>query len=183
MEDKALIVRVLASNDGHAFTTLVRKHQHAIRHFLRRLASGDHAMAEDLAQETFLCAYQKLSSFRAEASFATWLHTIAYRLFLRQAQKAYHFYEETSVDLNLLRATEQAVERDILLERLMGWLSIEERTCLTLSYSAGMSHDEIVTVTNLPLGTVKSHILRAKQKLVRLTSKTPLLAGTGNEPE
>ncbi len=57
---------------------------------------------------------------------------------------------------------------DIMLEQLMRKLSMEERLTLTLSYAAGMSHSEIVTVTCIPLGTVKSHINRAKIKLSRL---------------
>ena len=52
----------------------------------------------------------------------------------------------------------------------MRHLSVPERTCLTLSLSAGMSHQEIVAITDLPLGTVKSHIARGKQKLVDIVS-------------
>ncbi|MAO67731.1 MULTISPECIES: sigma-70 family RNA polymerase sigma factor [Idiomarina] len=93
MNDKALIARVIARGDQHAFATLVRQHQNGVRHFLRRLTAGDHAQADDLAQEVFLRAYKSLKSFRAEASFSSWLHSIAYRSFLNEQRKSHHHNE------------------------------------------------------------------------------------------
>ena len=60
-----------------------------------------------------------------------------------------------------------SVDAEILVQRLMGFVSPEERACLTLAYAAGMSHPEIGKITDLPLGTVKSHIQRGKHKLQR----------------
>ncbi len=59
----------------------------------------------------------------------------------------------------------QAMDAEILLPRLMRLVSPEERACLTLAYAAGMTHPEIVAITGLPLGTVKTHISRGRQKL------------------
>ena len=80
--DSELISRFLAG-DQRAFADLVRRYQSPIRQFLRRLAAGDHALADDMAQETFLKMFTSLASFRGDAGLSTWLHTIAYRSFLR----------------------------------------------------------------------------------------------------
>ena len=66
MEDAPLIARVVANDDRHAFATLVRRHQSAVRGFLLRLCFGDGALADDVAQETFLRAYQRIGTYRSE---------------------------------------------------------------------------------------------------------------------
>src|ERR1035438_5183166 len=71
-----LIARVLAYDDRHAFSELVRQHQSAVRGFLRRLTGGRHALADDLAQETFIEAYRNLGRFHGESAFAAWLFGI-----------------------------------------------------------------------------------------------------------
>ncbi|MGH8444993.1 MAG: sigma-70 family RNA polymerase sigma factor, partial [Solimonas sp.] len=81
--DAVLIARVLAGDDRHAYATLVRRHQSAVRNVLRRLTAGQAALADDLAQETFLQAYRKLAQFRADAAFSTWLHRIATNAWLQ----------------------------------------------------------------------------------------------------
>src|SRR5580765_2681622 len=85
--DAQLIARVLVQDDRHAFGELVRRHQSAVRACLRKLTGGNHALADDLAQETFLLAYRNLKSFRQEAKFSTWLYRIAYNAFLADARK------------------------------------------------------------------------------------------------
>src|SRR5436853_6804078 len=87
VSDAQLIARVLVQDDRHAFGELVRRHQSAVRATLRRLTGGDRALADDLAQETFLLAYRNLRSFRQEAKFSTWLYRIAYNAFLADARK------------------------------------------------------------------------------------------------
>ncbi|MBY6064685.1 sigma-70 family RNA polymerase sigma factor [Pseudidiomarina sediminum] len=165
MDERVLITRVIVNDDQQAFTTLVRYHQQPIRQFLQRLAGGNWALADDLAQQVFLKAYTNLSSFRAEASFSTWLHKIAYHQFLNEIRKAHYQCETPLTEQDARAKANSSVENTILMEQLMTQLSLPERTCLTLAFSAGMSHQEIVNVTELPLGTVKSHINRAKQKL------------------
>jgi len=63
VEDAPLIARVVANDDRHAFATLVRRHQSAVRGFLLRLCCGDGALADDVAQETFLRAYQRIGTY------------------------------------------------------------------------------------------------------------------------
>src|SRR5512140_1976163 len=85
--DAELIARVVVQDDRHAFAELVRRHQSPVRATLRRLTAGDHALADDLAQETFMLAYRNLKSFRQEARFSTWLFRIATNAFLAEARK------------------------------------------------------------------------------------------------
>lgn len=166
VDDNTLIARVISSGDQHAFATLIKKYQGAIRQFLRRLTAGDQATADDVAQEAFLRVYQKLDTFLGQSSFSTWVHKIAYNCFLKYKQKVYHQHEVDGFDLSILEAKVEDIEKDLIIERLMNCLDIAERTCVTLSVSAGMSHQEISTITKFPLGTVKSHINRGKQKLM-----------------
>jgi len=87
ISDAQLIARVVVRDDRHAFGELVRRHQSAVRSPLRRLTNGNAALADDLAQETFLLAYRNLKSFRQDAKFSTWLYRIAYNAFLGDARK------------------------------------------------------------------------------------------------
>lgn len=166
VDDNILIARIISNGDQYAFAILVKKHQGAIRQFLRRLTAGEQATADDIAQEAFLKIYQKIDTFLGQSSFSTWAHKVAYNCFLKYKQKVYHQYEIDGFDFSILEAEIEDIEKDLIIERLMNCLDIAERTCVTLSVSAGMSHQEISTITKFPLGTVKSHINRGKQKLV-----------------
>ena len=75
--DASLIARAMVADDRHAFAELVKRHQSAVRATLRRLTAGNHALADDLAQETFVLAWRNLKSFRQDAKFSTWLYRIA----------------------------------------------------------------------------------------------------------
>ena len=162
-----LIARVLVRDDRHAFAELVKLHQSALRAFLRRLVRGDHAFADDLAQESFIEAYRNLSSFRGDAPFKTWLFGIAYNLF-RQSLRARR-EQPVGPDLALLQTdAESPVPASDLrhdLGEALAELRAEERTALQLCYGEGLSHEEAARVMGCPLGTVKSLVLRAKQRL------------------
>src|SRR5689334_6616190 len=85
--DAELIARAVINDDRHAFSELVRRYQSGVRATLRRLTAGNHALADDLAQETFLLAYRNLRTFRQEARFSTWLYRIATNAFLAYNRK------------------------------------------------------------------------------------------------
>src|SRR5512134_3292288 len=85
--DASLIARALVADDRHAFAELVKRHQSAVRPPLRKLTAGNHALADDLAQETFVLAWRNLKSFRQEAKFSTWLYRIATNCWLADARK------------------------------------------------------------------------------------------------
>jgi len=186
VSDAQLIARVVIQDDRHAFSELVRRHQSAVRATLRRLTSGNHALADDLAQETFMLAYRNLKSFRQEARFSTWLYRIATNAFLADARKRKEellgdgdaeladegpdmpHLDETAGDL----ARGTALKLD--LERALAVLSDGERAAIVQCYHNDLSHEEAAYVLDVPVGTVKTHILRAKQKLkVRLGAWAP----------
>src|SRR6476659_5272439 len=75
--DAHLIARCIVGDDRHAFAELVKRRQSAVRACLRKLTAGNHALADDLAQDTFVLAWRNLKSFRQEARFSTWLYRIA----------------------------------------------------------------------------------------------------------
>ena len=85
--DADLIARVISLEDHNAFGELVRRYQSPVRGFLTRMTRGDSHLADDLAQETFLKAWQKLKTFRGESRFSTWLFGIAYNEFRGQARR------------------------------------------------------------------------------------------------
>ncbi len=87
MTDDTDLVRRAAAGDAAAFGILVRQHQSALSGFLRRLARGNHALADDLAQETFLEAHRKIAQFTGKGSFSSWLYAIAWSRFLMEARK------------------------------------------------------------------------------------------------
>ena len=164
ISDLDLAARVAGSNDQAAFQQLGERHQGAIRGFLRRLLAGDHGTADDLAQETFLLAYRNIAGWKGSGTLSSWLHTIAYRQFLqfrRKHKRQQVMAEPPDAGLD----PRQAVDAEILLPQLMRLVSLEEAACLTLAYATGMTHPEIAEITSLPLGTVKTHISRGRQKL------------------
>ena len=179
ISDAQLIARVLVHDDRHAFGELVRRHQSTVRACLRKLTAGNAALADDLSQETFLLAYRNLQSFRHEAKFSTWLYRIAYNVFLADARKMKELplpdgYENGDVgpftdtpDVPIARQASLKVDMD----RALALLSDAERAAIVQCYHNDLSHEEAAYVLSCPVGTVKTHILRAKQKL-----KTRLLA-------
>ncbi len=177
--DAQLIARVLVNDDRHAFSELVRRYQSGVRATLRRLTAGNHALADDLAQETFLLAYRKLASFRQEARFSTWLYRIATNAFLADARKR---KEELLGDRDgdiaedaddISAGHDEGVAGDhargtnlrLDMERALAVLSEAERAAIVQCYHNDLSHEEAAYVLDCPVGTVKTHILRAKQKL------------------
>jgi RNA polymerase sigma-70 factor (ECF subfamily) len=174
VSDAQLIARVLVEDDRHAFGELVRRHQSVVRATLRRLTGGNHALADDLAQETFLLAYRNLRSFRQEAKFSTWLYRIAYNAFLADARKtkesplpeaASDADEPASYEADDGTPVARSAVLSVDLERAMTRLSEAERAAIVQCYHNDLSHEEAAYVLGCPVGTVKTHILRAKQKL------------------
>ena len=178
LTDAELIARVLVRDDRHAFSELVRRHQSAVRATLRRLTAGNHALADDLAQETFMLAYRNLGSFRQEAKFSTWLYRIATNAYLADARKrkeellgdrdgdvADDDGSDVSDEGSGAPDPARAATLSLDMARAMAVLSDAERAAIVQCYHNDLSHEEAAQVLNCPVGTVKTHILRAKQKL------------------
>ena len=165
---------MLAHDDRHAFGELVRQHQSAVRGFLRRLTGGRHALADDLAQETFLEAYRCLARFHGESAFGTWLHGIAYNRFRnsrRHQRETVEWTDEIEIsDAAAGHATTvppapATVDLQQDLATALARLSADEQSAIHLCYAEGLTHEEAAGVLGCPLGTVKTHVLRAKAKL------------------
>jgi len=159
--DADLVARVLAYDDRRAYAALVRRHQSAIRNLLRRLCAGDAARADDLAQETFLLAYRRLASFRGDALLSTWLHRIAWNAFLSGARRR-SAPEPPPPDPTA--PIERADARHDL-SRAFAALRDEERAALALAYGEELTHEEAAEILGWPLGTLKTHLARGKEKL------------------
>ncbi len=166
LTDADLVARVLVDDDHHAFAELVRNHQSAIRGLLRQLTRSDLALADDLAQETFLRAYKHIRSFRGEAKFSTWLYRIAYNCFREDARKR---KELVGIDETLLesqpdpQSADPALKHDLM--HALQLLPLHERSAILLCCQNGLSHDEAARVLEIPLGTVKTNVLRGREKL------------------
>jgi RNA polymerase sigma-70 factor (ECF subfamily) len=167
MLDRTLERRA-ATGDVAAFGVLVRQHQSALRGFLRRLTRGDHALADDLSQETFLEAHRKIAQFQGSGSFAGWLYAIAWSRFLMETRKRKLEPLDDEMLESEFTVPEAASVARLDLERAFALLKPAERAALTLCHAAGMSHEEAAAALKLPLGTVKSHIARGKEKLKTL---------------
>ena len=147
----------------------MRRHQSKVRTVLRRLTRGDAALADDLAQETFVLAWRNLRHFRFEARFSTWIYRIAFNAWQSEARKR----REVLLDLDDAPSAEAFEEMpDIAarmdLERALATLSDGERAAIGACYYADLSHEEAAQALGMPLGTVKTHVLRAKAKLKAL---------------
>ncbi len=166
LTDADLVARVILEDDHHAFAELVRRHQSAIRGLLRQLARADLALADDLAQETFVRAYKHIRSFRGEAKFSTWLYRIAYNCFREDARRRKELVgidEAQLAEEHDPQTVDPALRHD--LARALGLLPLHERSAIVLCYQNGLSHDEAARVLEIPLGTVKTNVLRGREKL------------------
>lgn len=162
--DGELVARVVAGDDRHAFAQLVRRHQPAVRSMLRRLCAGDAAAADDLAQEAFVRAWRGLQGYRGGARFSTWLHRIAVNAWLSRARRAAADVEAAD-DVQQPEAGRVEARRD--LERAFAILRPEERVALALAYARDLTHEEAAEAAGWPVGTLKTHLLRGKEKLRR----------------
>ena len=163
--DAALVLRA-RSGDDRAFGELVRRRQGPVRGLLRRV-SGDAALGDDLAQETFLRAWRTIGQLRDPVAFGGWLRQIAVTTWLQHARRArlpMDDIEDHAHSLASPSGAAGAAER-LDLDAALARLRAPERLCVTLSYSEGLSHAEIARTTGLPLGTVKSHVARGAARL------------------
>ncbi|MEP7070129.1 MAG: sigma-70 family RNA polymerase sigma factor, partial [Usitatibacter sp.] len=137
---------------------------------------GDDALADDLAQETFVLAWKNLRHFRFEARFSTWIYRIAFNAWQSEARKKREVPMQIDDDAPPAGPANYDELPDIAsridLERAMASLSDGERAAITACYYADLSHEEAAHALGMPLGTVKTHVLRARAKLrARLAPK------------
>ena len=168
IDDHELVARVVAQQDSAAFGELVRRHQSQVRNFLRKL-TRDFNLADDLAQDAFLHAWNKLHTYRGHGTFIGWLLKVAYTTFLQSKRKSSRYseiLEEAGHDADARGSRYSEQSEDISnLDKFLAVLTEEERAVMILSYACGLSHREIGDAADMPIGTVKSIIFRGKEKI------------------
>lgn len=151
-----------AAGGRREFGELVRRHGSAVRGLLRRMGAQP-ALADDVAQDAFLVAFERCAEFRGDGTFAAWVKRIAARLYLKRRAADARYVDEVDAEASAEMGP-AAGDRVDLDEALKG-LSEVERVCVSLCHGAGFSHPEIAEALNLPLGTVKSHVKRGLDRL------------------
>lgn len=165
--DEDLIARVIADADATAYGELVRRYQSQVRNWLRQL-TRDASLADDIAQETFIRAWHKLPTFIGKGRFIAWLMKLAHNEFLqhlRRAKRQQRLADAVAADAEVRDTVSDFDGEAPDIARFLQTLSEAEQKVLLLVYGYGLSHSEAGSVTGLPLGTVKSHVRRGKEKI------------------
>lgn len=165
------LVKRAKTGDCAAFETLYRRHRDRIYALVWRLCGGDHAISEDVLQEAFVRAWQKLDLFRGDSQFSTWLHRLAVnvalsdrRIRVRNAERETEMNE--THERTLAGAKDVAADKRMDLERAIAKLPERARTVLVLFDIEGLTHAEISAQTGMAEGSSKAQLHRAR-KLVQ----------------
>lgn len=168
-DDEARLLADARRGDARAFSLLVDRHQQAVRGFLRRFA-GHWADADDLAQEAFVTAWSKLARFEGRSSFRSWVCGVGYRIardarrgHTRAGARDFQWLEEQSDD-----EAGAPLEDRLAVARAMADLPDDQRAAVALCLSEGFSHAEAAAILDMPLGTVKSHVTRGRERLLKM---------------
>ena len=168
-DDDVALVTAIRDGSELAFNRLVDRHQQAVRTFLRRVLGHD-ADADDMGQETFLTAWTHARSFRGESSVRGWLCGIAWRK-AKGAQRSWAQQRSRDTTYHAGQSPDSAgaprIEDRLAVKRALEALPLEQRAAVTLCLVCGFSHSEAAGILGAPLGTVKSHVLRGRERLLR----------------
>ena len=161
--DELTVVACAIAGDDTAYGELVRRRQAPIRQMFRRLCR-DPALADDLSQQAFLQAWRTIHSLKSAAAFGGWLRKVAINVWLQRlrAKRPVASLESLADEPTAPPAT---LAEQMDLDSALATLPPVVRLCITLAYAERMSHKEICEATELPLGTVKSHITRGAARL------------------
>jgi RNA polymerase sigma factor (sigma-70 family) len=177
-QDRKLIERIL-KGDRKAFQSLIESYQRLVSHVVFRMITGDEDRKE-ICQDVFMKVYEHLPSFQFNAKLSTWIAKIAYNTALNalQKKKTVLYFDGQALDNDSnpedALTDEQSESPDAILSRqeVSGFLlaaieslPVQYRTILTLYHLDEMSYAEIEAITNLPEGTVKNYLFRARKLL------------------
>jgi RNA polymerase sigma-70 factor, ECF subfamily len=168
--DGDLVAMTLRGN-SEAFATLVDRYERAVYHLAYRTLH-DVEEARDATQEAFFKAFRSLRTFKPGSKFSTWIFAIAYHACCDRLNRRKHF---TSDELPERADSAPGPEHQVIaldeasrLRAAIDALPEKYRTVVTLFHLQGRQYDEIAKVLGLPMGTVKTHLFRAKEQLRRL---------------
>ena len=182
--DIDLVYLVKTTGDDSAFSELVRRHQARLRAFLTRL-SGNQASVDDIAQMSLIKAHRAIADFRGGGSFRSWLFAIAYREFLQSkrrdaaAARIKDAAAASAPDVSAAPTDDLALD----LKSALAKLPENERASLLLCDAAGFSHSEAAAALGAPLGSVKSWVLRGREKMRALLSPSDDAGHAGANPK
>ena len=162
-DSDAALCRRAAGGDRSAFGELVERHENRLRAFLTHLAGAD--LGDELAQESFVKAWQSAGQYRGQAQYGSWLCSIGWRCFIdriRSERSETLKREASALATELLDHGTQ--DRNLDLQRALARLDPVERAALILCDGHGWSHSEAATILRVPLGTLKTVVARAKRK-------------------
>lgn len=170
-DDEPGLVERAGDGDIAAFEVLYKRHRDHVYALVWRICGGDAALAEDLLQEAFIRAWEKLASFRGESRFGTWLYRISVNVALSDRRsRMRRVGRETGIDEHIER--EMTGRLDVRagpqmdLERAISRLPERARTVLVLYDIEGYPHAEIAQMTGMAVGSSKAQLHRAR-KLMR----------------
>lgn len=155
------------------FGVLLREHQSLLYRFVLRNI-GNPSDAEDIAQQAFVEAYKSMANFRGESKMSTWLYGIAMNLVRNYLNRAPHRVREYESDEVLGTIADDADGPDVIVERKQAMarlneqireLSPELQEILLLVAVDGLSYDEAALMLEIPVGTVRSRLFRARETL------------------
>lgn len=180
-EDRELVAQIL-NGDMEAFKLLIKSNERLVAHMVGRLIP-DHHDREELCQDVFLKVYQKLSSFNFASKLSTWIATIAYRQSVNYLKKKRIPLKRTHIDDLEGDHKDYFVEHDTpesafssyhtreFLDQVIDQLPAHYKAVLTLYHLDEMSCSEISEITDMPEGTVKNYLFRARKLLKNELSK------------
>ncbi len=174
-QDETQLVAASQHGDQDAFAQLVQRHQRRVFNLVFRMLQ-QYEEASEATQETFLAAWQGLPSFRGDARFSTWLYRIAYNCSLKQLelrkrdralqvvmqaeQAAYEARQPEPIDAGLEAHARQAIIREQI-----SALPPKYRIVLVLRHLQDMTYEEMADILTIPIGTIKTHLFRARNLL------------------
>ncbi len=162
------VIRCVLDGDVESFRHLVRRYERPLHRLIRNLVPDAHE-GEDIAQEVFLTAYRRLSSYDpTQAAFSTWLFTIARNKCLNALQKRRPVVMDTLPEATGPRAPDAELAEAEWFRRLdevLDTLPFTQKSVFVLAEIEGLSLVEIGRIEGVPIGTVKSRLCRAKEKL------------------
>ena len=167
MEDDEILLAAVRDGSERAFNTLIDRHQQAVRTFLRGI-TATHSDADDIAQETFLAAWRQANSFRGQGSVRSWLFSIAWRKakddqrrWFRRTRRDTAYRGFSGAD----EVQETPAEDRIAVRQALLSLPMDQRAAVALCLGSGHTHAEVAEMLAIPLGTIKSYVLRGREKL------------------
>jgi RNA polymerase sigma-70 factor (ECF subfamily) len=171
-DDDKLLASRAADGDVAAYEVLYRKHVGRIHALCLRMV-GDPGRAEDLTQDVFVRAFERLGSFRGESAFATWLYRVAINLVIESLRAQGRWKQrfeselESDSDSRQLIARQAAAGSSLDLERAISSLPERARLVFILHDVEGYKHREIADLIGIAVGTSKAHLHRAREQLRR----------------